>query len=78
MEITDMETIESQNKRIKEYLLKGKSLTPLDALYQFGCFRLGARVYDLRKQGLKIKAEIIEVTSPSVYNGVKRVCRYSI
>jgi hypothetical protein len=73
-----METIESQNKRIKEYLLKGKSLTPLDGLYQFGSLRLGARIFDLRKQGMKIKSEIIEVTSPSVYNGVKRVCRYSL
>lgn len=67
-----MET-ESQNSKIKAYLQSGKSLTPLDALYMFGCFRLGARIYNLRKQGLDIKSESIEVTSPSVYNGKKRV-----
>jgi hypothetical protein len=70
--------IESQNKRIAAHLKSGRSLTPLDALYQFGCFRLGARIYDLRRQGMKIKAEMIEITSTSVYNGVKRVCKYSL
>jgi hypothetical protein len=70
--------MESQNKRIAKYLKSGRSLTPLDALYQFGCFRFGARVYDLRRRGMNIKAEMIEITSPSVYKGVKRVCRYSL
>lgn len=44
----------SQTQAIKEWLLSGKSITPLEALEHFGCFRLGARIADLKKQGLKI------------------------
>ena len=39
----------SQMKLIKSYLLKGRKITPLDALRHFQCMRLGARIYDLRK-----------------------------
>ena len=39
----------SQNAQILSALKNGERLTPLDALNRFGCFRLGARVYDLRK-----------------------------
>lgn len=67
--------IESQNARIKTYLKSGKSLTPLDALYKFGCFRLGARIYDLKKQGLNIKCEMINITSSGK---TKRIARYQI
>lgn len=71
-----METvIESQNARIRKYLESGKSLTPLDALYQFNCFRLGARIHNLKKQGMKIKSELVEITSEGKK---KRVSRYSI
>ena len=37
-----------QTKSILAYLLTGKSLTPIDALNLFGCFRLGARIWDIR------------------------------
>jgi hypothetical protein len=55
--------MDSQNQLIRKHLEAGKSLTPLDALYKFGCFRLGARIYDLKQQGLKIKSELIEISS---------------
>lgn len=48
-------TMRSQNEMIKKHLLKGNSITPLQALELFGSLRLGARIYDLRKKGLKIK-----------------------
>jgi hypothetical protein len=57
-----MET-ESQNKLIRQYLESGKSLTPLDALHKFNCFRLSGRIYDLRKQGMRIIAETVEIIS---------------
>lgn len=68
---------ESQKKQIAAHLKRGRSITPLEALYQFGCFRLGARIYDLKKQGMNIKAETIEVTSKCV-SGKKRVTKYSL
>ena len=35
--------------------LKRKSITPLEALNKFGCFRLAAIIYNLRKRGVVIK-----------------------
>ena len=45
----------TQNDAIKQHLLSGKSITPLDALQKYGCFRLAARIDDLRKTGLDIE-----------------------
>jgi len=38
-------------------LLKGKDITPMDALNDYGCFRLGARIFDLRELGYDIKTK---------------------
>ena len=67
--------MESQNKRIKAHLLSGRSITPLDALYQFGAFRLGARINDLKREGVLIKSELIEITSDGKK---KRIAKYSL
>lgn len=64
----------SQTAKIKAWLLEGKSITPLDALNLFGCFRLGARIWDLRNDDadpLPIEMELIE-------NGDKRFAKYRI
>lgn len=45
----------TQNDAIKQHLLSGKPITPLDALQKYGCFRLAARIDDLRKAGLDIE-----------------------
>lgn len=52
--------MKSQNEKIKKYLLNGKKLTPLQALRMFGCFRLSGRIYDLKKEGLKIKTDLVK------------------
>jgi hypothetical protein len=49
----------TQNELILAYLKKGKSITPVDALNKFGCFRLAARVSDLRKDGLNIATKFV-------------------
>ena len=67
--------MESQNARIKAYLKSGKSLTPLDALYQFGCFRLGARIHNLKAEGMNIESTMIEITSGGKK---KHVARYKL
>ena len=64
--------MKSQNKEIRKHLENGNTLTPLDALSMFGCFRLGARIHDLKnKFGLNIKTEIIEISN-------KRFAKYSL
>lgn len=37
-----------------EYIELYGSITPLEALDAFGCYRLAARISDLRKQGYSI------------------------
>ena len=41
----------SQNKLILAHLKEGNSLTALDALQNYGCFRLASRINDLKNQG---------------------------
>lgn len=48
----------TQNQQILESLQRGTRLSPLDALREFGCFRLSARVYDLRNKGYTIKRDM--------------------
>lgn len=51
-----MKDVSSQNAAIKAALLNGEIITPLDALNRFNCFRLSARIYDIRHQfGLNIQ-----------------------
>lgn len=49
----------SQEALILAYLSTGAELTPLDALHRFGCLRLGARIYALRKDGVSIEARTV-------------------
>lgn len=44
----------TQNEQVLAYLKTGKTLTPLDALREFGCFRLSARIYELKDKGWPI------------------------
>lgn len=50
----------TQKEKIRDYLVNGGTLTPLDALEKFGCFRLATRVFELKKEGLDIKTEMVE------------------
>lgn len=59
----------SQETAILEYLKKGNALTPMDALERFNCFRLGARIWDLKREGYDIRTETVK-------NGRKQYARY--
>ena len=64
--------IKSQTKKIAEHLMSGKSITPIEALNKYGCFRLGARIHDLKhKQGFSIETKTVE-------NEGKRFAEYSL
>jgi len=45
----------TQNEQIREALNKGEVLTPKDAWVRFRCMRLGARIYDLKHEGMAIQ-----------------------
>ena len=49
----------SQNSRILRHLMKGKTLTPLQALDLFGTWRLSARIANLKDEGFKIVTDLI-------------------
>ena len=61
----------SQTQQILNYLNQGNTITPIEALSLFGCFRLGARVNDLRNQGIKIETE-------TVHENGKHFARYRL
>ena len=56
-------TTETQCSAILEHLKKGLSITPLEALSLCGCFRLAARIHDLRDQGNDIFTDTITTQS---------------
>lgn len=66
-----MEATMSQARQILEHLQEHKSISPLQALYQYGCFRLASRINELRELGYDIKTTMIKT------NG-KRHANYTI
>jgi hypothetical protein len=62
---------ETQNGLIKIWLLNGYTITQLDALKMFGCFRLSARISDLKDQGFDIVTKMVKVND-------KRVAQYCL
>lgn len=49
----------SHKTQIEKYLNSGRTLTAIQALSKFGCFRLAARIADLRKDGINIATKIV-------------------
>lgn len=66
-------TKRNQKEQILEHIEKYGSITPLEAQKLYGCMRLGARIWDLRKDGFEIVREIVEVETRS---GKAHVARY--
>jgi hypothetical protein len=54
------EVTKSQCAMILAYMQSGKSITGLEALKLYGCFRLPARIADLKKKGYNIEVEMIK------------------
>ena len=62
----------SQLNNILLHLQNGNSITTLDALNLFGCFRLGARIFDLKQLGYNI------VNTMITFENGKRIASYSL
>lgn len=45
----------TQNDRIMRHLREYGSITQLEAMQEYGIYRLASRISDLRKEGIKIK-----------------------
>lgn len=59
----------SQLESVRQHLISKGSITPLEALRLYGCYRLSGRIKDLRDMGVNISTELIP------YNG-KRFAKY--
>jgi hypothetical protein len=66
------EEFTSQKAGVRAWLLDGKTITPIEALNNFGSLRLSAIIFRLREEGLPIEMERLQV-SPK-----KRVAKYYI
>ena len=51
--------MKTQKQQIQEHLSKGKTIDPLQALTKFSCFRLSARIADLRNDGFNIATKYV-------------------
>ncbi|MEI9428710.1 helix-turn-helix domain-containing protein [Mesorhizobium sp. Cs1299R1N3] len=63
----------SQNDLVLEHLEVLGTITPLEALKEYGCLRLGARIHDLKAKGHMIGTDLIPVGDDG-----KRVAQYSL
>jgi hypothetical protein len=63
----------SHTKLILAHLENEGPITPLEALQEYGCFRLGARIWDLRQAGHRIVRDWV-----TIRDGEKRFARYRL
>lgn len=66
----------TQAEMVLDYIKEFGSITPLEAIIDIGCYRLAARVSDLRKKGYPIKTKMVSVQNR--YGGKSNVARYSL
>lgn len=66
-----MDNKTSQKGFILAHLKQFGSIEPLTALREYGCYRLGARISDLRKEGYNITTEYKQARSKITGNMVR-------
>jgi hypothetical protein len=60
---------ESQREKIHKYLLEGETITSLEALKLFQCFRLASRMTDLKKR--EVPFDSVFINTPTSKKRVK-------
>ena len=55
--------MENQTKMIKAHLDQGNSITAIEALDMFRCFRLASRMHELKESGYPFMKEMVSVDS---------------
>jgi len=50
----------TQNRQILGHLRLHGTITPQEAMRKYGCFRLGARIYELKQLGHNISSELVK------------------
>ena len=70
----NLESSESQNKRIFAYLMEGHRITSLEALKLFGCMRLASRISDIRRDHPEVNIQVVRIETPTK----KKVAQYYV
>ena len=65
----------TQCEMIEEYITEWGSINPLEAMRDLGIYRLASRISDMKKQGHKIKSEMVSVATRN--GGRTHIARYS-
>ena len=67
---------ETQKEMILLHLQVIGSITPMEALQDYGCFRLSHIIYKLRNEGFKIETETVTITNK--LGGISHYAKYSL
>lgn len=62
----------TKKELVKRHLLAGNTITPMEALTEYGALRLSSIIYDLRKEGYNIRTRLIDT-----FTG-RRVAQYEL
>ena len=65
----------TREQKVLAYLNRNKTITPLEAYRDLGTMRLSAAIFNLKKQGHKIKTEKVRVPTR---DGWAYVAQYSL
>lgn len=66
----------TQCEKILNYIKSNGSITPLDALREFGCMRLASRITDIKAQGYDIISKL--ESNKNRYGDTVRYARYTL
>ena len=63
--------MEAQKKAILAHMMNGRSISQIEAANLFGCWRLGARIFNIREDGIDVITEMVKSETTG-----KRFARY--
>ena len=66
---------DAQISLVLKHLKREKAITPLEALHLYGCYRLGAIIFDLRAEGHNITTEVVHYKKENGRRGNHAVYR---
>lgn len=66
----------TQTEKILEFMKENGSITPMEALSEFGCMRLAARISDIRADGVNVVSTMEQ--SKNRYGETVRFARYRL
>ncbi len=63
---------DSQDLMILEWMIEHGTITQREAADEFNCYRLSARIYDLRDRGAEIETEMIPTKTKAGHSSYAR------